>query len=212
MRAVLALTSSKAFLATLALAGGVSIGALTTMAASGSRPAAAPGNVADVAPAAAFSAGESTTDAGLGSTIDEAVDAAVGQVAGQPLAAKAAAGRIGLRRLLIGKTERAEIRIATDAGTKTILYVKGQIGAVSGSSITINLSDGRHETFTIDSATLVREKGKPITPAGLQTGEKAMVFGLRNADGSYTARLIRCVTRAAKPAAPSQPAPSPSGS
>jgi outer membrane lipoprotein SlyB len=209
MTRVSALASSKAFLATLALLGGLSLGAMTALAATQSRPNSAP-TVADVAPVAALD-GSSVADAVVGRAIDQSIDQALGD-ATQAGAGRVAGGRIGLRRLLIGKTERAEITIATDAGTKTILYTKGGISVVSGSSITIALSEGRHETFAIDSSTIVREKGKAITPADLSVGERAMAFGFRNADGTYTAKLIRCVTGKANPAAPNQPTPSPSGS
>jgi len=202
MSRVSALSSSKALLATLALLGGLSLGAMTALAATQSRAPSGPTAV-DVAPVSAI--GPSTVDAVVGSAVDQAVENAVDQAvynAVDQAQAGKAAGRVGLRRLLIGKTERAEITIATDAGTKTILYARGEISAVSATSITISLSDGRHETFTIDPSTIVREKGKQISPAELSRGERAMVFGLRSADGSYTARLVRCVQQARNPAKP----------
>ena len=41
-----------------------------------------------------------------------------------------------------------------------------------------------------------------ITPADLSSGGRAMVFAFRNADGSYTAKLIRCVTAGNKQGTP----------
>jgi hypothetical protein len=121
-------------------------------------------------------------------------------------------GRLGLFRLLIGRTERAEITISTDQGIKTILYVRGQIAAVSTSSITITLKDGSRQTFAIDAGTRVREKGKDVKVTDLSSGERAMVFGLKNADGTYTAKLIRCVRPAiGAPTTPAAPSGAPSG-
>jgi hypothetical protein len=106
---------------------------------------------------------------------------------------------LGLLRGLIGRTERAEITITTGQGIRTILYVRGGIAAVSPGSITITLKDGSRQAFAIDADTRVREQGKVAKVADLAAGERAMVFGLRNGDGTYTARLIRCVRPAVTP-------------
>jgi Domain of unknown function (DUF5666) len=114
----------------------------------------------------------------------------------------AAARRPGLLRLLVGRTERAEITVSTSDGTRTILYVRGEIASVSGTSIKIGLVDGTTQAFAIDATTRIREKGKDIKVSDLAAGERAMVFGTKNADGTYAAKLIRCVReRANKPAA-----------
>ena len=115
-------------------------------------------------------------------------------------AAKTAA-KPGLLRLLIGRTIRAQITTDSAAGTRDILYVRGSISQLNGSSITIGLADGSSQKFGLDSQTLVREKGQPETLSDLSTGERVMVFGLKNPDGTFTARLIRCIQPAAKPGA-----------
>jgi|SRR6266536_4956583 len=118
---------------------------------------------------------------------------------------------LGLLRMIIGRTERAEITVSTDAGTRTLLYVRGEITALSASSLTVTISDGSRASFAISAATRVREKGKDIKATDLSTGDRAMVFGFRNADGTYTARLIRCVREGARRAPASSPAASPRG-
>jgi len=128
-------------------------------------------------------------------------------------AAKSAA-KPGLLRLLIGRTIRAQITTSSAAGNRDILYVRGSIAQLTSSSITIGLVDGSSQKFGLDSQTLVREKGQPEKLSDLSTGERVMVFGLKNADGTYTARLIRCIQPAAKPgtAAPGGAGASPAAS
>jgi hypothetical protein len=130
---------------------------------------------------------------------------------GAPGAAKRAGRPLGLLRMIIGRTERAEITVSTDAGTRTLLYVRGEITALTTSSVTVTISDGTRASFAIAATTRVREKGKDIKPTDLSTGDRAMVFGLRNSDGTYTATLIRCVREGARRAPASSHAPSPGG-
>ena len=118
----------------------------------------------------------------------------------------AAARRPGLLRLLVGRTERAEITVSTSAGTRTILYVRGEIASVGATSIQMRLVDGTTQAFAIDATTRIREKGKDIKASDLAAGERAMVFGTKNADGTYAAKLVRCVREPAR-----KPAASPSG-
>ncbi|MHB8460444.1 MAG: DUF5666 domain-containing protein [Candidatus Limnocylindrales bacterium] len=117
--------------------------------------------------------------------------------------------RGGLLRRFLGHAERVQITVATAKGDKTILYVRGQITALSSTSVTITMKDKATQSFTIDTATKIREKGKAVQPSGLATGERAMVLGLQNLDGSYTAKLIRAAVPAAPgPAAPASAVPS----
>jgi hypothetical protein len=134
------------------------------------------------------------------SLVDAAAPAAA--VSDDPSAATNAAktaANPGLLRLLVGRTIRAQITTDSAAGTRDILYVRGAISQLTGTSITIGLADGSSQKFGLDSKTLVREKGQPQALSDLSTGERVMVFGLKNADGTYTARLIRCIQPAVKP-------------
>jgi hypothetical protein len=134
-----------------------------------------------------------------------------GRANGGAGAARVAGRPVGLLRMLVGRTERAEITVSTDAGARTLLYVRGEISALSASSVTVTLSDGTRASMAIAATTRVREKGKDIKAIDLSTGDRAMVFGLRNSDGSYTATLIRCVREGAKRAPASSPVASPPG-
>jgi len=126
-------------------------------------------------------------------------------------AARRAGRPLGLLRMIIGRTERAEITVSTDGGTRTLLYVRGEITALSASSVTVTLSDGTRASLAIAATTRIREKGRDIKPTDLSTGDRAMVFGLKNADGTYTATLIRCVREGARRAPASSPVASPPG-
>src|SRR6266508_2294096 len=96
-------------------------------------------------------------------------------------AAATRAGRsIGLLRLIIGRTERAEITVTTDAGIQTLLYVRGAITDLSGSALTVTLADSSRALFAITGTTRVREKGRDVKASDLSTGDRAMVLGLKN--------------------------------
>ena len=199
MRVVGSPLSSRILLATGAMALGMSVGIVGISAGGRASDAPMAAGRAAPAPVATLSLGPDVGGVDLGAALDRSVDAA-------QVPASAVRARPGLARLLVGKTERAEITIATAAGTKTILYVRAEIASISTTAITMKLSDGTRQAFAIDTQTFVREKGKQIKPTDLRTGDRAMVFGLKNADGSFTARLIRCIREQARPAA------SPSGS
>jgi hypothetical protein len=130
----------------------------------------------------------------------------VGAVSAGPAPAAAPAGPSNVRTALgvepgaLLKAFRNQYRIEVNAtglnGTHDILYMRGVITLGTG-QLTVTLPDSSTQVFTTDSTTVVREKGEAIGPSDLESGETAMVFGLKNADGSFTARLIRCVTEPA---------------
>ena len=184
---------------------------------------------ASVLAAVSAQAGSPAAPAVIPAAIAAAVDAAQLAVTGLALEDAKADGRangpadggadaarvtgrpVGLLRMLVGRTERAEITVSTDAGTRTLLYVRGEITGLSASTVTVTLSDGTRASLAIAATTRVREKGKDIKATDLSTGDRAMVFGLRNSDGSYTATLIRCVREGARRAPASSPVASPPG-
>jgi hypothetical protein len=188
------------FLLGVAIAASV-LAAVSPQRGSPAAPAVVPAGIA----AAIDDAQRTATELALENAIaNGGADGAAGtaNVAGRP---------VGLLRMLVGRTERAEITVSTDAGTRTLLYVRGEITALSASSVTVTLSDGTRASLAVAPTTRVREKGRDIKPADLSTGDRAMVFGLRNPDGSYTATLIRCVREGARRAPASSPVASPPG-
>lgn len=110
--------------------------------------------------------------------------------------------KIGALRQAIGKNFRVAVTATGKDGTHDLLYVRGTLDVGAG-GVTVTLPDTSTQSFAVDATTVVREKGKTITFADLKDGERAMVFGTKNADGTYTAKLIRCVKEPKAAAAPS---------
>jgi hypothetical protein len=103
---------------------------------------------------------------------------------------------------------RIEVNATGRNATHDILYVRGVITLATG-RLTVTLPDNSTQVFTTDSTTVVRDEGKVIAWTDLESGERAMVFGLKNADGSYTARLIRCVGEPVTPPPAAPPTATP---
>jgi len=172
----------------LALAAAVGAGMASTAG-----PGTAPAAGTPAAPALAATVDDATAaSSALGLADDSALVSAVGipDTTGGANAAAAPKGA-GLLRLIIGRTERAEITVTTADGSKTILYVRGSITAASATSVTITLKDGTHQAYTLDATTRVRGGGKALQASDIATGKRALVLGVKNADGTYTAKFVR---------------------
>ena len=99
----------------------------------------------------------------------------------------------------LGRVLRADATVLKkDGSTAVVHYERGEITAVSASSITIKGLDGVSTTFAVTATTRVREKGHAAKIGDLTVGERAMVFGKANGAG-YDALLIRCVVKPATP-------------
>ncbi len=128
---------------------------------------------------------------------------------GGATAAAAAPIRARALRAFVRDNFRVTVSATSKAGTKDILYVRGAL-AIGNGTVTVTLPDDSTQAFTTDATTIVRDQGKTVALSDLTSGERAMVFGLRNADGTWTAKLIRCVREAAaapKANASASPAP-----
>jgi hypothetical protein len=99
----------------------------------------------------------------------------------------------------LGRVLRADATVLKkDNTTMVVHYERGEITAVSSSSITIKGLDGVSATFAVTAHTRVREKGHAAKITDLSVGERAMVLGTKSGD-AYTAVLIRCVVKPATP-------------
>ncbi len=88
---------------------------------------------------------------------------------------------------------RADFTVVKRDGTSLVIhYERGEITALSDTSITITGRDGRSAAFALSDRTRVRAKGRPAKISDLEVGDRAMVFGESNG-GSYKALLIRCI-------------------
>ena len=128
--------------------------------------------------------------------------------AGPTAAASPGPIRAGALRAFVRNNFRVTVSATSQAGTKDILYVRGAL-AIGTGTVTVTLPDDSTQAFTTDATTIVRDQGQTVALADLTSGEQAMVFGRRNADGTWTAKLIRCVREAATPQANASPSPTP---
>jgi hypothetical protein len=173
----------------------VGAGALVLAFAVGAAAASSGAPHTAAGPAApAVAAVDEATDASaaLGLGDDAALVAAIGvdgTTGDQPAAAKLKGG--GILRAIIGKTERAEITVSTADGQKTVLYVRGTFSAASATSVTITLKDGTKQAFGLDATTVVRSAGKAKALADIPATGRGLAIGVKNADGSWTAKFVR---------------------
>ena len=96
------------------------------------------------------------------------------------------------RRLAkLGRRIHGEWVAKTRDGTYvTVVAVRGEVTAVSESSITVKAEDGFTATYSIDAETVV--KGKDVDTIGdLKVGDSAGVVGAKGSGGALTARLVR---------------------
>ena len=114
-----------------------------------------------------------------------------------PSAASKATGVAGIRAAILRGAVRADVTVVKrDGSTVIVHYERGQVTAITPTTITIQGRDGKGATFTVTASTRVRAKGQAITYGDLKVGDHAMVFGI-SSGGTYTAVLIRCVQSAA---------------
>ena len=106
-------------------------------------------------------------------------------------------GRPGPQRAdLLRGVVRADLTVVKrDGSTVLVHYERGEIAALSETSITVRGRDGRSVTFALTPDTRVREKRRPAAISDLDVGDRVMVFGT-NDNGTYTAFLIRCLVKA----------------
>lgn len=106
-------------------------------------------------------------------------------------------GALLARHPLLARTVRAELTVVKADGTTILVHFeRGQVTAVSSTSITIQGRDGKGASFTVTDKTRVRANGHEIKLSDVKVGDRAMVLGV-DQDGTYTAFLIRCVTSTA---------------
>jgi len=92
---------------------------------------------------------------------------------------------------LLGRVLRADVTVLKKDGTTMVVHSeRGEITAVSASSITVKGLDGVSTTFAVTADTRVREKGREAKIADLEVGDRVIVFGKASGAG-YDALLIR---------------------
>ena len=81
-------------------------------------------------------------------------------------------------------------------GTLTILVQRGEVTALSPTSISLKSKDGFSHSYVITDKTKVRDEGEAVQLSDLTVGERAMVIALVTKDGDV-ARRISCLQPAA---------------
>jgi hypothetical protein len=88
-----------------------------------------------------------------------------------------------------GRILHSETTVDTDDGVKTYVIARGQVTALSGSSITITSSDKVATTFAINSDTRYGFRNFKQPQAQLRTGQTATAIGTKSG-GTITATNI----------------------
>ncbi|MGD0699872.1 MAG: hypothetical protein ABSA02_08315 [Trebonia sp.] len=114
----------------------------------------------------------------------------------QPKKAASRRGRLARLRQFGGMYGQATFD--TRQGVRTLAFERGTIESVSGNDVVVRARDGRTETWTLTSKSVVRENGKAATGSALAPGE--LVFTAGPASGAaHDIRVI--VVRKAAPSA-----------
>ncbi len=142
-------------------------------------------------PSAAAAAG--ATSAGASTAGDLANDAPAIADLGLGSSDTAAPATLRARIAALGRVLRGDLTVLRPDGTTVAIHAeRGQITAVSASSITVKGADGVSTTFAVTADTKVRVRLRAVTIGDLKVGDRATVFGTKDGAG-YTAKLIRCV-------------------
>jgi hypothetical protein len=115
------------------------------------------------------------------------------------------AGSATGRRRLLTPAQRQQLRTTGHLtvtvhtpkhGTVTVLVQRGEVTAISPTSISLRSVDGYTHTYVVTDKTKVRERGQVVPYSELTVGEKAMVVALQTKHGDV-ARRIGCLRTAA---------------
>ena len=169
----------------------VAVAAVTAVVVGGGAFAAAEAATGSpTAPAALTVAGTQA------STVTEATSAADATVLNNVLRGHAG---LGILRRLGGMY--GQVTYDTQKGARTLAWERGTIASVSGNDVTVRAKNGTTWVWTLTSASVVREGGKPTTTSALAAGE--LVFsGGPITSGAHDIRLI-VIRKASKSAASS---------
>jgi hypothetical protein len=89
-----------------------------------------------------------------------------------------------------GRALHGEATVQTDNGTKTYVFAKGTVSALSGTSITIKSSDNVSTTFAINGDTRYGFQNFSQPRAELKTGQTAWVIGTKSGDTNTATRIV----------------------
>ncbi|HKE99404.1 MAG TPA: hypothetical protein VKG45_10795 [Actinomycetes bacterium] len=134
----------------------------------------------------------------VGSTLAGADDGAAGgaePAAASAVAAKAGAGpwehRGGLRRLARSRVVHGEVTVRVEDGFEQRVFARGDVSAVTGTSVSVRSADGVVTVFTLNGDTRFRRL--PRADAGredVKVGAHVLVSGPRQGSGILARRVV----------------------
>src|SRR5262245_14675075 len=129
----------------------------------------------------------------VGSTLAGADDGAAGGAG--PAAASAGAGpwehRGGLRRLARSRVVHGEVTVRVEDGFEQRVFARGDVSAVTGTSVSVKSADGVVTAFTLNGDTRFRRL--PRADAGredVKVGAHVLVSGPRQGSGILARRVV----------------------
>jgi hypothetical protein len=128
---------------------------------------------------------------GLGATVFAPGSAGA---AGSPAAPAPAAGTAERPGPLFGVVHGDLDLTRYDHSTLALVYDRGLIVARDGDTLTVARLDGRRVTIQLTSATVVRVGLRLGSTGDLVVGDRAMFLSRPNADGTFTAVGVRCIS------------------
>ena len=87
---------------------------------------------------------------------------------------------------LLARTEHGQVTVRTKTGTEVVDLQRGQVTAVSPTSITVKSQDGFSATYVVDSTTTVRKTGRPSAIGSVADGDNVVIAAVHSANASGT--------------------------
>lgn len=98
-------------------------------------------------------------------------------------------GHHGARGVRGGAMEHGELTVRTSTGDQVIDVQRGQVSAVSATSVTVRSTDGFTATYTVGSASKVRVQKNASTIANVHTGDNVAVAATKSGNTNTLRRL-----------------------
>ncbi|HEX4700993.1 MAG TPA: hypothetical protein VH352_02590 [Pseudonocardiaceae bacterium] len=124
-----------------------------------------------------------------GSAMPTTTPTATGPAAGAPAAGTPAAHGKHKARGLVGRVEHGEFTVHTKTGDQVVDVQRGQVTAVSATSVTVKSQDGFTATYAVGGDSKIRVKKQTAAISGVHTGDRVFVAALKNG-GTDTVRGI----------------------
>ncbi len=92
-------------------------------------------------------------------------------------------------RGLLARTEHGQVTVRTKTGTEVIDLQRGQVSAVSPTSITVRSQDGFSATYVVDNTTKVRKTGQRSTIGSVADGDNVVIAAVHSGNTDTAKRI-----------------------